>query len=858
MAAITVTTTVNKDDTAAAPRLNGEATNINGGTFILNSDVRWGRNSSVLGNVIISQTEGGQFIVDGTTVWEIPFSGSSGVIPTIGDIGTNTISSATALGELLRVWDNTSKTPMTAGAALPASGWIKLRTKTGDFQAGQTVTLSNGATITITTPGKRSWIHFVGGSSNSISTSPMGNFQTNGDWYELGETSGVSNQQIQYPVEDICPAIQIETAPGSGVYEWWLNAGARWNTATKYISQDERGKFFGCTNTGVITLALTGANACGYLPTAGCRIRIPNIIMSYSSSTNWNTNLQNTTLTSRFACNSVNYGAADIQFLSGSLRLAITNANSFKIRNCGLFDQIVLNNVQPLELDNVAIGLSGALSQSAILVSNILEGASFTNITAVMYSSATANNASISLSDCDNITVDNVDLRVFGGATTTTRGSPSANTLYATKVNNSNFSNLNLIGSRLGLVDCDFININNVKYCDNLFGETVAANGQAAISLTQTSFISVDNYRVLFPSIPNQHPYVAIVEMLSCDDIDIRNIGAKTGFIDCGSANQTGVIGTASLCKKISVSRAYVVNTRTAPFSVSGITDQIYLTNVRSDYSDTGMINGRNILIKGCSKTPYSLSQIGNHGRLWEDGFSSETVGFITLCGNDPTALNTGEYEIVAGNPQFSSAGNVYFRTSGDRIVWKMPYFALGHKSLSSLTPTVVNSSNFDFEFQYDTGTGMNGTWLLINTVNLNAVGSIDPNTGIKLWIRVTAKVSSNTNRISYLRINTTTDAASQLIEYPLTVANTTERTLTLTGIKPDSEVRIYDSSMNELAGIESSGSAFSYTYQYAPATVVTIVIFNIDYKVVRFDYTLPDINSDLPIQQSLDRVNNE
>jgi hypothetical protein len=857
MAAITVTTNINKDDVAASPRLNGEATNINGGTFILNSDVRWGRNTSVIGNVVISQAVGGQFLVDGTTVWEIPFTASSGVVPTIGDINTNTVSSATAFGELLRVWSNASKQPVDAGSTMPATGWIKLRTKTGNFQAGQEIVFQNGATVVAESPGKRSWIHFVGGSSNSISTSSIGEFRTMGDWYELGETSGLTNQQIQYPVDDICPAIQIETSPGSNVYEWWLNAGNRWNLTADFIAQDERGKFFGCSNLGVITLAQRGATSRGFLPPAGCKIRIPNIIMSYSSSTNWNANLQNTTLTSRFACNSTNYGAANIQFLCGSLRLSITNANEFVIKNSALFDQVLFNNAQPLQMDNVAIGLSGTLSQSAILVSNIFEGASFTNITAVMYSSATANNGPISLTDCDNITVADVDLRVFGGTSAPTRGSPSSNTIYATKVNNSTFTNLNLSGARFGLVDCDYITINNIKYCDTLVGETATTNGQAAVSLTQSSFVSIDGYQVLYPTMVNQHPYVAIVEMASSDDIDIRNIGSNTNVIDCGSANSTGVICSSSLSRKIYVSRAYAINTRTAPVSVSGISDQIYLTNVRSDYADTGMLNGRNIIIKGCSKTPYSLSQIGNHGRLWEDGFSSETTGFITMCGNKPTTFNINEYEIISGTPQFSSLGNVHFRTAGDSVVWKMPYFALGHKSLTTLSPTVVNISNFDFEFQYDIGSGMNGEWLTINPINLASVGDIDPNIGIKLWVRATAKVSSDSNRVSYLRINTSSDLASQLIEYPLPVANSSERTLTLIGLKPDSEVRIYDSNMNELSGIELSGASFQYTYQYSPATSVTVVIFNIDYKAVRFEYTLPDVDSELPIQQSLDRVNN-
>jgi hypothetical protein len=50
-----------------------------------------------------------------------------------------------------------------------------------------------------------------------------------GDWYALGATDGTDNQTIQMPVRDEFPAVQIETSPGSGVYEWWANAADAWN-----------------------------------------------------------------------------------------------------------------------------------------------------------------------------------------------------------------------------------------------------------------------------------------------------------------------------------------------------------------------------------------------------------------------------------------------------------------------------------------------------------------------------------------------------------------------------------------------------------------------------------------------------
>ena len=187
-----------------------------------------------------------------------------------------------------------------------------------------------------------------------------------------------------------------------------------------------------------------------------------------------------------------------------------------------------------------------------------------------------------------------------------------------------------------------------------------------------------------------------------------------------------------------------------------------------------------------------------------------------------------------------------------------MKYFALGHLSITGVTPSVINPSFLSIEFQYDIGAGMNGVWTLLNTANLLAIGSIDPTIGIKFWIRMTAINSSPNTRMTYIVINTESDAVAQLIEYPLAAVNSTIRTLTLTGIKPDSEVRLYDAASNELSGIESVAGTFEYAYQYNPATVITVVVFNVNYKALRFEYTLANTNSELPIQQSRDMVNNE
>lgn len=230
MANQTVTTTVNFDDASISGLLNGETITINGGSVTLNADNRHNQQAAVLGPVILSSALGGSFFIDGTQIWEVPFSASTGNVPTQGALGTNAVTGGTsgATGELTRVWATGSLAPAAAAAAMPATGFIKLRSRTGNFEAGETITLPGGATVTASSAGKRSWLHVAGRESTVITIPRLGNCEITGDWYDLAVTNGLDDQTIQFPVADECPALQVETAPGSGVYEWWLNAGRRW------------------------------------------------------------------------------------------------------------------------------------------------------------------------------------------------------------------------------------------------------------------------------------------------------------------------------------------------------------------------------------------------------------------------------------------------------------------------------------------------------------------------------------------------------------------------------------------------------------------------------------------------------
>ena len=145
---------VNYDAAALSGLNNGETINLNGGHLLLDGDVRWGYNAAVFGNLTISSTMGGTVQMDGTRVWEVPFTGGTGNVPAVAEAGSNGVTGSGFTGELLRVWATGELTPRNPGTEMPATGWIKLREKTGNA-SGQ-LTLPGGARVTASTPDTRS------------------------------------------------------------------------------------------------------------------------------------------------------------------------------------------------------------------------------------------------------------------------------------------------------------------------------------------------------------------------------------------------------------------------------------------------------------------------------------------------------------------------------------------------------------------------------------------------------------------------------------------------------------------------------------------------------------------------------
>lgn len=849
MAAQTITTTVNFDSPSVLGLLNGEAITVNGGALTIDSDVRWGQNAAVFGSIAVSATLGGSVLFDGRNVWELPYTAASGNVPAQNALGSNGVAGGTsgATGELLRVWASGSLTPATAGGAMPATGWIKLRSKAGTFQGGEVVTLPGGATITISNAGKRSWLHIVGAEAGTITIPRLGDVKWRGEWYELGATNGTDDQTFQFPVADACPAIWVEkyagayAALGNAGLEPWLNAGPRWATTPQQVSTDVRGKYFGQNlTTGGITIAQRASAACGHKPASGLKVFVPNLLLSNSTSANWSSNTINATLITRYETATTQGGVVDAQGVSSNWYFNVISASAVAIRASAVLDAIVLSTVSTRPtLEDFAVGLGpGAAGFSPITPTALYAGLKMLRVrmTRVIQGSHSV------WTDVYGLDGEDTQFECFGASGSDARSFPTL--IYFRRVNGV-FNGITLIGVRASPESVQRLRMSGLKYADSITGISVTGSAVYAVDATTGSVgVVVDGFES-FGGLQNVHPYLGILSVASgATDCELVNVGSPTAPYDCGTVDPMGSGAAITGAIGLTARRVYLARNRREPVSVSNSVDRALLVNVWGDSAISQTLDANNVVAKGCRWLPSAGGQSAVYGTHWQDQFTGDTSGAITITCNEPTTSTAGEVSTaLAPRSGWTAAGGLSMATLGDSVTWTMAYFALGHTALASSAPIITgtNVDNHSLEFQADTGSGWSA-WAALTGANLAAVGAINPATGVKLKVRATVTTASASNLLTNIRIDTVTDAVSQRVQYPLPGVLTTLVAQTpLTG----AEVRVYDldnlpagSLGTELAGTESAGSSFAFDAQ--PGNSVWLQVMAPGYVEYGQPFTVP------------------
>ena len=864
MANQTVTTAVNYDDASISGLLNGETITINsGGSVTINSDVRWGQNAAVLGIVDVNE---GELRINGTETWWVPFSSATGTVPALGTQGTLDVTRAgTDVGEFLGIWTALGTAPLAAGGAMPATGWIKLRRRSAALATGDVLTFTGGATATLASAGQRGWIHIVGAEGTSSTTGivnipRLGALTVRGDWFELGTASGVAGQTVQHYVADFVPAVQVETAAGSGIYEWWGCAPSAEFNATN-IATDNRGRYFTCSAAGVITF---GGSTFGKLPPAGARIRVPNVHFSSSTSANWAANTFNTaSVSARYEFLSTG-GVVDVEFACANTLFGARNASLYRVKDsCGADScwaggqPNVTNNATALSqvrFENVAASRVGAINQQNFAVGYSTD-VEFKGCESFQASGATTGTGAFNVANCVGLVFDSCE--AFNNKSVI-----SWTVLYSSEVVLRNCVHVSgATNVAMALTGCAAVEITNIVVA-SLHAAT-GTRSNYAIQFANCADVAVDGVS-LFPGTA-AFVFTAVLAQDQTTNVRIRNIGTRAAPMVLG-ADGRYVVALTNV-KNARISRVYFNGgSQTADSTVlTQNSDEVWISDCGDPtaYAASSLMsavpqssffqrtasggNRTHATALNNGVTPTTFSTIGLHFAEQEVSATEVMLSVFAGIEKSPSPFSSVAYVDDVGTIRRDGTNGLLLRALDDQVTWTWPYWIRGLTGFSNTAPVVsgTNTANIALTYDLDKGTGFSGTFKTLNTANLSAETGISP-LGVKIRLRARCVVANSGNVLRTVSWFGTTSAADIAANpYPYN-----EPPVSLSGVQSGSLTAIFRSSDGLLLDVEPSTQSILYPAWFADTTV-TLRVRKPGWNEVETPFMLTEKGAAFPLTQT-------
>lgn len=772
MATYTITTTQNIDELTT--KAGGDTYNVNGGTLNIDQDSRVGTNqttSSTLGPITLSASLGGIVNIKGSDIWMIPYTGGSGNVPA----WNTTITNNTGTGKLIGVHSALTAASTATGAAMPATGFIRVKQKSGTYSAGALT----GVTATASNAGRIGWIEIVGDEASTINANRLGTFNVIGAWYEIGTTNGASNQTMQIPNNGLlryAAGVFIEQTVGGSDYEFYPNAGIVTTTGT----EADRGKCVWIDNAGLVRIGNSGAATNGYTPVTGLKVVIGNVFFENCTTAARTANIiPNATIATRYDFTCTGGGVLEIDKCNMAWYLSASQAYSVNISNSGFVDGMLVSEVATsMTWTNVGVGNkpTTALVVAPLTMTLCLAGGIFTDCRFQRIATAANSSTNVIMTDCDGFTFTRMEVRYAA-----LRAHTLPTNLTATRVNNCTFDTLRIIDGQLSLVTCTNVTFDDMIYIGGVSGTTSATNPCTMVLLTSNTLdIKFDG---LTMPVTNNHPYTALYSLgvAGCTNTKIRNIGTRAAPLNLGSATACGLIftlvtGAAAINTK--VQRVYCSNTRTGIMTGDNSSKGLLIENVFGDYADNADVSAViNMSQRGIGTTKALTAQTSIYGTHWIDYFTSTTVGRIAIVMNESTATTSSQITLANG-AAFTSAGGLYMPVIGHQAIFEMPTYTLGHTSFqnSALIMAGGTATNYTYDYSIDkndgngfsTMTTSNYTATTLMTA-LNGLTGLSASLGFKLKLEITTG-TTNATAITSVYMLTNSSTTAQDYQYPLEV----------------------------------------------------------------------------------------
>lgn len=757
-----------------------------GAVLTIDTDTRTCSNSSeatgCAGNIAVSN---GQLLIDGSKVRLIPYNSGSGNVPAFG----TTISQGGVSGTTLGVWATLASAPTLPGSAMPASGYIKVRSVTGGAFAAGAIT---GIGATATGADVVGWLEVVGVESSSISfgsdksVGAGAAFNATGAWFAAGTTPATpaTSDTYQLPASyanTYYSGVQVETGNGTGVYEWWPSAGA---IAANTLATDARAKVCWISSQGLLRFGSDGTNTGGMLPPASSRIRVPNIVTinTNSAATTAYTVAANAapsaTLGTRFRIVSSDNINSDLSLLTGAWCFTVSNGHTgFKwhVDRCCFADELGFGAIYDPQITDCCVGPSG-INYTAIGVPVTMGYFYPGAVDGLTAAQSKVNSAAISMGSPSGWTLENIKAQLLVART--------ANNISAILVDNGRnltIDNITVIGGRLYIYNgAQSITVGAITYSDTINGTTGTGFPLSVFSFSGKGLVFTGPVSWVTTTANACHPYTGVISLDRGTDAKVSGIGSYASPLNLGSVNVTGGIirfdGSQSL-ERLKVNRCYATTPRNAPIDY-GSTRALGSYNLFSDIYTVGMSK----LLQGSSNSSmrggFGIVSGTNFlpGYHFQLSYQSTIAGTIYFSVALPLSVEPSASSCTTSGTVAFPTGAIYMPAVDDQIVWKIPYKVRGYTAFSGAAALIAGPTAANFLIEYSLDLGV--TWKAASSGNLTGETLPASSVGFDFWVRITcttANTSTTTNGITGLSFPMTTTASDCINTYALEEITFTE-----------------------------------------------------------------------------------
>lgn len=854
----------------SAARTAGEAFTIQAGAvFTIDSHTRDGKNSAAaragsMSSFTMTAATGGKVVIDSSKVKYIKYDGLQGtpVVPAIGTILQGVTSGAT--GELMNLSAAIQTIPTAAGVAMPATGIIMFKSITGTFQDNEIVEVQTGGLDLCTVNGtqRTGWLEITMDDAATFTIGRAQEFVINDNntvyWFE-SETvgSGAAHQQVQFPnyggAGFFLPGVWVDEAANNN-WEFWpatiTGTGSFWTAAN--MLAETKNKFCECLAGGIIRFGGNGTTAWGKIPTSGAKFRIPNVLLkSAATGTRASDSTPHATTTSRPDFAMTNAGSIRINGAIGHWNIVSSQAYAITLKSLALFD--VYNISETATGLNISDTHNGnhliANDAPAFVLANNYAAGTISDCKFGRSGTIAANDYGTSIQYCNNLTLTNCH---FQGRTL--RGNAAAYTSYFAYCDGIILNSCVTVGSGTYIFTCTNTTINNQQYADLYSGISSVTNAPlGALILTNSNGVTINGFS-WYTSTANQHPDTCIVYCSFTQNLKVRNIGTFAAPLTAGSSNaMLYLCNDAGNSYNLEFKRVYLDLVATTFYNAVNSTKKVEITNCYGNitaYKNT-VSGALDQIVKNCNFAdivPASLLSI--YGSIFYHNFTSSSAGRLGLKLNEDSSSYssyvTKNFSTSAtGTSGFNSGGGLALINSGDYAIFEFPFTIKGIDSFQNSAPTVTTATNMTTEFQIDTGSGWNGTWLTFNAANLSGQ-TVDEVAGFKFKIKITANATAAANLVTVLYCLTNSNATAQAIQYPLDTV-----TLTLNGLITGSDVVILAQGTETVLATSEDISGTTYNYTYETPQAIDIRVYKPTYYPFSItNYSLGSSNASLPVAQ--------